>query len=275
VVLEIMVEHILLFIATTLISLHLSQSLVVSNRMMFRSLSRRITGIRVFSTLNSNPVSVAADPNTQYMEIATRLWVERIVMGQGLCPWAASTLVGNKLRICTIPGGADGSDESLLNVCDGILRETQLLLDDEENKSEENKGDESSTTLIVLPEFKEFDAFLELIDVVEEIFEKENINDFLQVAHFHPDYVFADSDTKELEIENFTNRSPFPIIHLLKVDEVSDAIDSYNSGDTSTIWKKNKVTLRALGIAKVKAIGAKILIDAALEVEKRKSCLKF
>ena len=273
--LKIMLKHISLLIATTLISLHLSQSFQVRNNMIFRSVSRRITGIRVLSTLNSIPVSVAADPNTQYREIATRLWVERIVMGQGLCPWAASTLVGNKLRICTVFGGADGSDESLLEVCDGILREAQLLSDGEENESEEDESDESSTTLIVLPDFKDFNSFLELIDVIEEIFDKEDINEFLQVAHFHPDYVFADSDTKELEIENFTNRSPFPVIHLLKVDEVTDAIDSYNNGDTSTIWKKNKVTLRALGIAKVKAIGAKILIDAALEVEKSKSCLKF
>jgi uncharacterized protein len=208
-------------------------------------------------------------PDTQYMEIATRLWVERVVMGQGLCPWAAGTLVGSKLRICTINGGASG-DESLLEVCEKIIEESRSLFEKAANNVEE-----SSTTLIVLPEFKNFEAFLDLVDIIEGLFDKENIDEFLQVAHFHPDYVFADSDTPEAEIENYTNRSPFPIIHLLKVDEVTNAIDSYNNGDTSTIWKKNKVTLRALGIEKVKAIGKKILEDAALEVAKRESGIKF
>ena len=209
-------------------------------------------------------------PDTQYMEIATRLWVERVVMGQGLCPWAAGTLVGSKLRICTVYGGASGDSESLLEVCEKIIEESKSLYEKAENNVEE-----SSTTLIVLPEFKDFEAFLDLVDIIEGVFEKEDIDEFLQVAHFHPDYVFADSNTPENEIENYTNRSPFPIIHLLKVDEVSDAIDSYNNGDTSTIWKKNKVTLRTMGIEKMKAIGVKILADAALEVAKRESGIKF
>lgn len=265
-----MVKHFSILIVVALVSVYLTHSFQVSNHIMYRTVSRRLLGVRVFSTRDSIPAAVAVDANTQLMETATRLWVERIVMGQGLCPWAASTLVDNKLRICTIPGGADGSDESLLEICNEILRETELLY-----AGEGEGSDEASTTLIVLPDFKEFDTFLELVDVIEEVFDKEDIDEFLQVAHFHPKYVFADSDTPELEIENYTNRSPFPLIHLLKVHEVTDAIESYKDGDTSTIWKRNKVTLRALGIDKVKAIGAKILVDAALEVEKSNSCLKF
>jgi hypothetical protein len=204
------------------------------------------------------------------MEVATRLWVERFVMGHGMCPWAASTLTGNRLRICTLPGGTKGTEEDTLKMCDDILEEARKLI--EEDSSDDRQ---TSTTLIILPDFKDFDAFLEMADIIEGIFDEENIDEFLQVATFHPDYKFADSDTKDLEIENFTNRSPFPIIHLLKVKEVSDAIESFNNGDTSTIWKKNKLTLKAMGMEKVKAIGAKILVDAALEVEKNNSGLKF
>lgn len=237
--------------------------------MMYRQLSRCKPSSQFFTKVHRLSSTVALNGNPQYMEVATRLWVERFVMGHGMCPWAASTLTGNRLRICTIPGGV-GTEEGMLEVCDNILEEARKLV--EEDCSDDRQ---TSTTLIILPDFKCFDAFLELADVIEGVFDAENVDEFLQVATFHPDYKFADSDTEDLDIENFTNRSPFPVIHLLKVKEVSDAIESYNNGDTSTIWKKNKLTLKALGMEKVKAISAKILVDAALEVEKNNSGLKF
>lgn len=197
------------------------------------------------------------------MEVATRLWVERFVMGQGMCPWAGTVLVGEKLRIRTLYGDSD-DDQKIVQLCENIIFEAKILYDNEDKSL-----GETSTTLIVLPDLKDFDKFLELVDIVDGLFEQEDIDEYLQVAHFHPQYIFADSTEPENEIENYTNRSPFPLIHLLKVEEVSAAIESY--GDTSLIWKNNKRVLRKMGLESIKALAAKILVDTEMEL----SCLKI
>ena len=224
--------------------------------MLFRT-ARRLPVGRTFPLKCCSTVATS-DVKNQFMEVATRLWVERFVMGQGMCPWAGGVLVGEKLRIRTLRGDGE-TDTSILQLCEDIIFETKILYDNEDGDIAETR-----TTLIVLPDFTDFEKFLELVDIVEGLFEKEDIDEYLQLAHFHPNYIFADSTNPEDEIENYTNRSPFPVLHLLRVDEVSDAIDSY--GDTSTIWKNNKVTLRKLGLTKVKALAAKILVDAENEI---------
>jgi hypothetical protein len=75
------------------------------------------------------------------------------------------------------------------------------------------------TTLIVLPEFNDnFSIFLELCNIIDALLEENKLDQRIQVASFHPSYVFADSD--EDSADNYTNRSPHSIIHLLLVDEV-------------------------------------------------------
>ena len=181
--------------------------------------------------------------------IATRLWVERFVYKQGLCPWAGGVLTKTYMKIEALPGNSD-NDASLLRICDRVMAEaTQLSKIDSEEK----------TTLLVLPEYKEFESFLELIDVIDELLDSEGLDEHVQCAHFHPDYQFADSDYDS--VENYTNRSPFPVLHLLKVKDVAKGIADYGE-DTSAIWNRNKVTMRSLGIKKLRQINADILNDA-------------
>eukprot|EP00596_Hydrurales_sp_CCMP1899_P010928 CAMPEP_0119052464 /NCGR_PEP_ID=MMETSP1177-20130426/73754_1 /TAXON_ID=2985 /ORGANISM="Ochromonas sp, Strain CCMP1899" /LENGTH=129 /DNA_ID=CAMNT_0007032041 /DNA_START=350 /DNA_END=736 /DNA_ORIENTATION=- len=129
------------------------------------------------------------------------------------------------MKLCTLHG--DGKGKKILDFTESIIKEIELLHD---NDSESNP----STTLIVIPDFKKFDDFLDLIDILNGLLEVDGIDKYIQLAHFHPDYAFADSD--EDDIENYTNRSPFPVLHLLQVSEVTKAIDGYNNGDTSPIW---------------------------------------
>lgn len=234
-----------------------------SNSIMFRNSSRRLQVLKKSFISNFCSNIAISEPSAQYMEVATRLWVERFVMGQGMCPWAGTVLVGDKLRIRTLHGDGD-DDDKILRICEEIMFEAKILYENEDNELAQ-----SSTTLIILPDFKDFEKFLDLADIVEGLFEEEDVDEYLQVAHFHPQYIFADSTEPENDIENYTNRSPFPLIHLLKVEEVSAAIESY--GDTSIIYKNNKKALRKMGLAKVKALAAKILVDTEIEI----SCFKM
>lgn len=83
-------------------------------------------------------------------------------------------------------------------------------------------------------------------------------------TYAHTDYRFQDSPSQD-DADNYTNRSPFPVFHLLKVEEVTKAINDY--GDTSMIWKNNKKVMNQLGVEKLKEINKKILVDAKNECD--------
>ena len=80
--------------------------------------------------------------------------------------------------------------------------------------------------------------------VVNDALDEVDLSDEVQLATFHPDYCFADQDPDDPE--NLTNRSPYPILHLLRAVEVEQAVEQY--GDTSKIYKRNMVLMRKLGL---------------------------
>jgi hypothetical protein len=104
---------------------------------------------------------------------------------------------------------------------------------------------ETETTLIVLTgmyaDFEEYNDFLYVADAAVEELMLEGI---LQVASFHPDYQFADIEPDD--VANYTNRSPYPMLHLLREDSITRAIETYP--DTDSIPDNNIETLRRLGI---------------------------
>ena len=120
-----------------------------------------------------------------------------------------------------------------------------------------------NTTLLVTPQFKDFDSFLNIVDIVEDTLNSIELTDYIQVASFHPKYTFA--GTTEEAVENFTNKSPFPIIHLLKVQDVTHAIQSYNTpapastassvtagaakngNNVDNVWRMNIKRMKRLG----------------------------
>ena len=85
--------------------------------------------------------------------------------------------------------------------------------------------------------------------------EEEGKDTEIQVASFHPQYQFAGTSAES--VENWTNRSPFPMIHLLRVADVRSALKKF-SGDTDDIWCRNQEQMRTLGACKIQNINAKI-----------------
>ena len=160
----------------------------------------------------------------------TRRWLERAVIGLNLCPFAKSVQAKGQVR-CVLSEAGDA--ETLM----AQLGEELLHLRD-------TPAADVDTTLLVHPgvlqDFLDYNDFLEAADTLVGELGLEGV---LQVASFHPQYQFAGSHPDD--IENFTNRSPYPTLHLLREDSVSRAVAAYP--DPGVIVERNIDTLRTLG----------------------------
>ena len=160
----------------------------------------------------------------------TRAWVRRAVIGLNLCPFARAVDVKDQIRYVF----SDATDaETLLAT---LVVELQRLADTDPELVD--------TTMVIHPrvfaDFEDFNDFLELADAAVEDLDLDGV---LQVASFHPQFQFA--DTEPDDITNATNRSPYPTLHLLREDSVEKAVEAFP--EASQIFEKNIATLRKLG----------------------------
>jgi len=161
---------------------------------------------------------------------ATQRWVERVVIGLNLCPFAKAVQLRGQVRyrlsaaISTDALLVDLRDELLsLHEADPAVVDTSLLVHPH-----------------VLQDFYDYNDFLAEADAE---LARLGLEGELQIASFHPDYCFADSAPDDPA--NYSNRSPFPLLHLLREASVSRAVDAFP--DAARIYERNIATLRALG----------------------------
>jgi hypothetical protein len=161
---------------------------------------------------------------------ATRAWVEQAVIGLNLCPFAKAVQVKGLVRY----------------VC-SEARDTAALradLRDELQRLQAAPIEALETTLLVHPwvlqDFLDYNDFLNEADALLAELGLEGV---LQVASFHPQYQFA--GTAPEDIENATNRSPFPTLHLLREESIARAVQAFPEAEA--IYETNMRTLRALG----------------------------
>lgn len=173
-------------------------------------------------------------PSTSSDEIiaATQIWLERAVIGLNLCPFAKSVHVNERVRYCV--SGAQSAAE----LQDDLARELCTLRAANPTVCE--------TTLLIHPgvltDFIEFSHFLRTAEATVATLRLE---EEFQIASFHPDFQFGDAETDA--IENFTNRSPYPTLHLLRESSIARAVAAIP--DTAVIYENNIETLRRLGHA--------------------------
>jgi hypothetical protein len=183
-----------------------------------------------------DPKFLAQAPDADIVE-AMRVWVEKAVIGLNLCPFAKA--VHAKRQIRYVVSHAE-TEEALLA---DLMHELQLL-------ASADPGDVETTLLVhprVLNDFLDYNDFLDLADgAVEEL----GLDGFLQVASFHPDYRFADSEPDD--IGNYSNRAPYPTLHLLREESVDKAVAAFP--DAGRIYETNVETLRRLGHAGWRAL---------------------
>lgn len=161
---------------------------------------------------------------------ATRTWLEKAVIGLQLCPFASGPYLNDRVRYCV---SEERSGDGLL---DDLSRELQALQDSDPLKCE--------TTLLIHPlAFTQFIDYNDFLGDCEDAVRGLGFEGELQVASFHPAYQFAASGADD--IENYSNRSPYPMLHLLREVSVARAVASFPGVDD--IGTTNMETLRRLG----------------------------
>lgn len=171
-------------------------------------------------------------PSDEQAIAATRAWLERAVIGLQLCPFAAGPHLTHRIRFCV------SSQRSGVGLLEELERELQAL----------HAADplECETTLLIHPQaFTKFLDYNDFLDECDALVAGLGLEGELQVASFHPQYQFA--DTAQDDITNFTNRSPYPMLHLLREASVARAVANFPGIDQ--IGPNNMETLRRLGHA--------------------------
>ena len=169
-------------------------------------------------------------PDSATVTDHTRQWLEKAVIGLNLCPFAKAPHVKNLVRISV----------SQARHLDGFLedldRELQLLGD--------TPADELETTLLVHPTlFPDFDTFNQMLDIADAAVVDNGLEGIVQIAPFHPDFQFEGTDSDD--IGNYTNRSSYPTLHLIREDSIAKAAQAFP--DASAIFERNIALLEKMG----------------------------
>ena len=181
----------------------------------------------IASTDTDNP-DLLAEP----VFTATRDWLLQAVIGLNLCPFAKSVYIKRQIRYSL--SSAKDTDALLNDLCD----ELQLL-------AAADPAQIDTTLLIhpcVLADFDDYNDFLAIAELTVRNFGLEGV---IQIASFHPEYQFDNSLPDD--IENYTNRSPYPMLHLLREESIARAVDGIEDADK--IVERNLEKLRLLGKA--------------------------
>lgn len=167
----------------------------------------------------------------------TKDWLERLVIGLNLCPFAKLPFNQNRIRYLVERTNHPA-----------ILMDTFLA---EALKITESAPKEIETTLIIHPNvLQDFSDYLDFLENINEVIDTGGLSGIIQVASFHPAYQFADTQTDE--VENYTNRSPFPMLHLLREESIEKALENYPNPEE--IPNQNIEKMKRLGIQEIRKI---------------------
>ena len=167
-------------------------------------------------------------PSDADVEAITKRWIKRAVIGLNLCPFAERPLRTKELSFHTVRG--DNPEQIIEAVTE------QLLL----------KKDERGTSLVICPEFQtnDFEEYMALLQFIEQrVMVYFELVGHVQIAPFHPKFTFDSADEK---IDVYTNRSPYPMFHVLRESEVGAAVTKRLGGDPGKVWRRNKRLLEIL-----------------------------
>ena len=158
-------------------------------------------------------------------------WIEKVVIGLNFCPFAAKPFNTDKIAYLI---HIDEDITVLLKQFYAVLRELQ-----------EEPSEVLETAFIIYPHsFGDFDDYLSYVSLLQTFLEKNQFEEEFQLASFHPAYQFEGSQPNDLS--NVTNRSPFPLIHIIRSESIQQARLFY--GDTLNIPEKNIANLNVLGV---------------------------
>ena len=185
-----------------------------------------------FDTMSVHSSGDAPAPDTTRVIAAMQQWLERAVIGLNLCPFAKAVHVKQQIHYVVYPG--DDARE-----CLALLRAELLDLAAADPEVRD-------TTLLIAPHgWPDFLVFNDFLDQADRVLRKTKLDGVLQIASFHPQFQFADSEPDALS--NYTNRAPFPTLHLLREASIDRAVQAFPNAES--IFEKNIETLEQLGHA--------------------------
>ena len=171
----------------------------------------------------------------------TRYWLEHVVIGLNFCPFAKPVFEQAKVHFQV-------SDAQSLECClEDLTVEVERL--DRQNEIE-------TSLLIFANSLQDFDNFLDVLDIANDLLIDQGYEGVYQLASFHPDYCFAECDVDDPA--NYTNRAPYPIFHLLREQSIEQALAHYENPEN--IPETNIQLARKLGIKKMQR-----LLDQAIK----------
>ena len=166
--------------------------------------------------------------------LQTRKWITDVVAGCNFCPFAAKELKQNTIHY-QVETAVDMATclQAFLNECIRL------------------KNEKIATTLLIFAEgFTKFDDYLDLVALTEKLLKKEGYEGIYQVASFHPLYLFAGSANDDAA--NYTNRSVYPMLHLLREESIEHALSGYPHPEK--IPERNILFARTKGLAYMKTL---------------------
>lgn len=166
---------------------------------------------------------------------ATRCWVEQVVVGLNLCPFAAVPVKAGRIRYAL----CEATDPEAIYLA--LLQEMETLIGLSETVAE--------SALLVTPYgLADFEAYLDLFQIAEAAIPEAGLEGILQLASFHPDYCFSGAEPDDPA--NYTNRSPYPMFHLIREAPLARALERYP--DPEGIPERNIALLRRMGLSAVR-----------------------
>jgi len=174
-------------------------------------------------------------PDSNIIIAQTEKWIIDVVVGCNFCPFAAREIKRGRIHYQVLTGAVT---TTALEMVVSMLHQLDAM-------------DDIETSLLILPgSFYSFDEYLKLLSLAEKLLAKEHYEGIYQIASFHPAYIFAEST--EDDPSNYTNRSPYPMLHFLREESVSKAVDSYPGIDE--VPKRNIAFTREKGLVYMKQL---------------------
>ncbi|MCG6200888.1 DUF1415 domain-containing protein [Psychromonas antarctica] len=144
----------------------------------------------------------------------TENWVKQVIVKYNICPFARQEVERGSIRYTVV------EQTEVADVLLELIKECQYL----------DQNQHTETTLFILPDgFAPFDDFLDLVDLANDLLFEQGFEGVYQLATFHPDYCFAGEP--QSDPANYTNRSPYPCLHLIREASMARVLDMHPDPD--------------------------------------------
>ncbi|MBE9525568.1 MAG: DUF1415 domain-containing protein [Proteobacteria bacterium] len=165
----------------------------------------------------------------------TQCWLDKFIIALNICPFASKERDKGSIRFFV------DENSNLANVLENFVLECERL----------DQNDEIETTLFILGAMAEdFEDYLDFLDIANQLLISQGYEGVYQLASFHPQYMFAESEKDEAA--NYTNRSPYPMLHIIREESLEKALLTYPNPEL--IPENNIALCRKMGVEKTQAI---------------------